>query len=134
MALLRDITSAAHHHRPLSPGRSLRDSIEEWIEELEFDVSLSAKLWANFLLTAWPVSGMGKAVPVSESADSTEGTGSSFDLLFPLQRAPQSTSVGIWRQVDRWVNEGGAIGRPDTDIRDQQLASSKEIINGRIGD
>jgi len=134
MAYLRDMESAAHHPRPLSPGRRLGDSLERWIEQLEFDMSLSAKLWANFLMNSWPVSDTGKAAHVPVSVDSKEGAGRSSDLFFPLRRGPQRASASIRRQIDRWVNEGGAIGAPANDVCDQQVASSKESTDGCVGD
>ena len=139
MAHLRDIASTVHHRRPPSPGRSLRDSIEEWIEELEFDLTLSAKLWANFLLSSWPVSDMGEAVHFTVDSPQFPPLVSlrkSYQerAADPRHRAQRPASASIWRQVDRWVNEGGATGRPDNDVRDQQLASSKESTNGCAGD
>ena len=108
----------------------MRDSIEGWIEALEFDLSLSAKLWANFLLNSWPVSDTGQPAHLPARTSGTKGKGSSRDL----RRAPQAMSASLWRQVDRWVNEGGAIERPSKDARDHRPASSKEINHGCAGD
>lgn len=42
---------------------------------------------------------------------STEpGVGTAFDLLFPTERRQLRVDGNLWRQLDRWVNEGG---RPD---------------------
>ena len=38
------------------------------------------------------------------------GVGTSFDLLFPTADCRDPIEGNLWRQLDRWVNEGG---RPD---------------------
>lgn len=130
MAHRRDTASAAYNQSPPSPGYGVRDSIEGWIESLEFDVSLSTQLWASFLLNCWPVSDTGQPAHLPARISSTQGKGNSLDL----RRAPQSMSASLWRQVDRWVNEGGAIGRAGKDASDHRRASSKEIDHGCAGD
>jgi signal transduction histidine kinase len=39
------------------------------------------------------------------------GKGTTFDLAFPVEVAAEPVDALVWRQVDRWVNEGGA-GKP----------------------
>lgn len=53
-----------------------------------------------------------KAMGGFMSIDSRIGEGSVFDLFFPAhdRRAPAPGT--LWRQLDRWTNEGGAIGDP----------------------
>jgi signal transduction histidine kinase len=41
--------------------------------------------------------------------DSNVGEGTSFDLLFPIDDDQASTRGDVWRQLDRWADEGGAI-------------------------
>jgi signal transduction histidine kinase len=49
---------------------------------------------------------------------SEPGVGTVFDLLFPALQADtygetveaMSVNNNLWRQIDRWVNEGGAVG------------------------
>jgi signal transduction histidine kinase len=44
---------------------------------------------------------------------STEpGVGTFFDLLFPLSGCRDPIEGNLWRQLDRWVNEGGRIASP----------------------
>ncbi len=40
-----------------------------------------------------------------------QGVGTSFDLLFPTADCRDPIDGNLWRQLDRWVNEGG---RPDS--------------------
>ena len=42
--------------------------------------------------------------------DSRVGEGTAFDLFFPACDQGAPASAGLWRQLDRWVNEGGATG------------------------
>ena len=42
--------------------------------------------------------------------DTEPGAGTSFDLLFPTADCSDPIEGNLWRQLDRWVNEGG---RPD---------------------
>jgi signal transduction histidine kinase len=42
---------------------------------------------------------------------SAPGAGTTFDLFFPIQPDPTPVAPEIWRQLDRWADEGGAIGR-----------------------
>jgi signal transduction histidine kinase len=39
---------------------------------------------------------------------SAVGVGTTFDLAFPIQIEAAPTRNLVWRQVDRWINEGGA--------------------------
>jgi signal transduction histidine kinase len=38
------------------------------------------------------------------------GQGPTFDLLFPSQDGRPLIADDLWGQIDRWVNEGGAVG------------------------
>lgn len=40
--------------------------------------------------------------------ESSPGAGTSFELFFPAIE-PSMLSMPLWRQLDRWVNEGGAV-------------------------
>ncbi|MEO9133049.1 MAG: ATP-binding protein [Sphingomonas sp.] len=44
------------------------------------------------------------------SIESSVGAGTSFDLFFPVPEGSPKPGTTLWRQVDRWVNEGGALG------------------------
>ena len=44
------------------------------------------------------------------NVNSEPGAGTSFDLYFPVCDAPGLIGTNLWRQLDRWANEGG---RPD---------------------
>jgi nitrogen-specific signal transduction histidine kinase len=44
------------------------------------------------------------------SIDSQIGRGTVFDLFFPAQDRLAPASASLWRQLDRWTNEGGATG------------------------
>lgn len=52
------------------------------------------------------------------SIDSQVGRGTVFDLFFPAHDQRGPATANLWRQLDRWTNEGGAIGdraRPISD-------------------
>lgn len=52
------------------------------------------------------------------SIESSVGTGTAFDLYFPVPEETPRPGTPLWRQVDRWVNEGGAVGdRMPTPVR-----------------
>jgi signal transduction histidine kinase len=40
---------------------------------------------------------------------SEPGVGTAFDLYFPVPDSPGLIGTNLWRQLDRWVNEGGRI-------------------------
>jgi signal transduction histidine kinase len=44
------------------------------------------------------------------TVESEPGAGTSFDLYFPCGHTKSRPASGLWRQIDRWVNEGGAPG------------------------
>jgi len=44
------------------------------------------------------------------NVNSEPGAGTSFDLYFPICDSPGLLGTNLWRQLDRWANEGG---RPD---------------------
>lgn len=46
------------------------------------------------------------------NVSSEPGVGSSFDLYFPVSDSPGLIGTSLWRQLDRWVNEGGRISGP----------------------
>ncbi len=48
------------------------------------------------------------------AVDSLVGKGTTFDLYFPVQEGQAPVPIEPWRQIDRWANEGGAIGREAT--------------------
>ena len=48
------------------------------------------------------------------NVNSEPGAGTSFDLYFPVCDSPGLLGTNLWRQLDRWANEGG---RPDPDGR-----------------
>ena len=68
--------------------------------------------------TTKPRSGTGLGLPlVSAFAErsggkvavqSAAGKGTIVDLLLPVATDPSKTSADLWRQIDRWINEGGA--------------------------
>jgi signal transduction histidine kinase len=41
------------------------------------------------------------------NVSSEPGSGTSFDLYFPLCDSPDLIGTNLWRQLDRWANEGG---------------------------
>jgi signal transduction histidine kinase len=43
--------------------------------------------------------------------DSKIGEGTAFDLFFPVPDDQAAASGDAWRQLDRWADEGGAMGR-----------------------
>jgi signal transduction histidine kinase len=43
---------------------------------------------------------------------SEPGAGTSFDLYFPVCDSPGLIGTNLWRQLDRWGNEGGRISPP----------------------
>jgi signal transduction histidine kinase len=43
------------------------------------------------------------------TVDSSVGNGSAFDLFFPVHEAQPPLTADVWRQLDRWADEGGAI-------------------------
>jgi len=49
-----------------------------------------------------------KRVSGSVKVESAIGVGTMFDLMFPVQRGTSLADPKLWRQIDRWVNEGGA--------------------------
>jgi signal transduction histidine kinase len=42
------------------------------------------------------------------NVNSEPGAGTSFDLYFPVCDAPGLVGTNLWRQLDRWSNEGGS--------------------------
>ena len=49
------------------------------------------------------------------NVNSEPGAGTSFDLYFPVCDSPGLIGTSLWRQLDRWSNEGGSpdpAGRP----------------------
>jgi hypothetical protein len=49
------------------------------------------------------------------NVNSEPGAGTSFDLYFPVCDSPGLLGTSLWRQLDRWSNEGGRsdpTGRP----------------------
>lgn len=50
-----------------------------------------------------------KQVGGSVSVESVLGKGTIFNLVFPGEHL-SDPALNVCRQVDRWVNEGGAIG------------------------
>ena len=50
----------------------------------------------------------GGCVNVSSEA----GTGTAFDLYFPICDSPGLIGTNLWRQLDRWANEGGRSPSP----------------------
>ena len=51
----------------------------------------------------------------SVSVHSKVGKGTTFDLFFPVEELPSSEAPDSWRQLDRWADEGGAIGLAPTE-------------------
>ena len=43
---------------------------------------------------------------------SEPGSGTAFDLYFPICDSPGLIGTNLWRQLDRWANEGGRIASP----------------------
>jgi len=56
-----------------------------------------------------------KQVGGSVSVHSKVGKGTTFDLFFPVEEQPSSEAPDSWRQLDRWADEGGAIGLAPTE-------------------
>jgi signal transduction histidine kinase len=46
------------------------------------------------------------------NVNSEAGVGTSFDLYFPICGSPGLIGTNLWRQLDRWGNEGGQISSP----------------------
>jgi signal transduction histidine kinase len=46
------------------------------------------------------------------TARSSVGKGAQFDLFFPVSQEPRHITPKAWRPIDRWADEGGAIGSP----------------------
>ena len=49
------------------------------------------------------------------NVSSEPGAGTSFDLYFPVCDSPGLIGTNLWRQLDRWTNEGGSsdpVARP----------------------
>jgi signal transduction histidine kinase len=44
------------------------------------------------------------------NVNSEPGAGTSFDLYFPVCDSPGLLGTNLWRQLDRWANEGGRPG------------------------
>jgi signal transduction histidine kinase len=54
--------------------------------------------------------------------DSVIGTGTALDLFFPVPDDAPAPGATLWRQVDRWVNEGGAVAdRPQANAARRAL-------------
>ena len=54
------------------------------------------------------------------NVNSEPGAGTSFDLYFPVCDSPGLIGTSLWRQLDRWSNEGGSpdpAGRPASPLR-----------------
>jgi signal transduction histidine kinase len=43
------------------------------------------------------------------TVDSSVGKGTAFDLFFPVHEEQRPLTADVWRQLDRWADEGGAI-------------------------
>ena len=56
-----------------------------------------------------------KQVGGSVSVHSKVGKGTTFDLFFPVEEQPPLEAPDSWRQLDRWADEGGAIGLAPTE-------------------
>ena len=46
------------------------------------------------------------------NVSSEPGNGTSIDLYFPILDSPGLLGTNLWRQLDRWVNEGGRTASP----------------------
>lgn len=46
------------------------------------------------------------------NVSSEPGTGTAFDLYFPVCDSPGLIGTNLWRQLDRWANEGGRSPAP----------------------
>ena len=46
------------------------------------------------------------------NVSSEPGMGTSFDLYFPVCDSPGLIGTSLWRQLDRWGNEGGQSSSP----------------------
>jgi signal transduction histidine kinase len=46
------------------------------------------------------------------NVSSEAGVGTSFDLYFPICDSPGLVGTNLWRQLDRWGNEGGRTASP----------------------
>ena len=46
------------------------------------------------------------------NVSSEPGSGTSIDLYFPILDSPGLIGTNLWRQLDRWVNEGGRTASP----------------------
>jgi K+-sensing histidine kinase KdpD len=46
------------------------------------------------------------------NVSSEPGSGTSIDLYFPIPDSPGLIGTNLWRQLDRWVNEGGRTATP----------------------
>jgi len=46
------------------------------------------------------------------NVSSEPGSGTSIDLYFPILDSPGLMGTNLWRQLDRWVNEGGRTAPP----------------------
>jgi signal transduction histidine kinase len=59
------------------------------------------------------------------TVQSARGVGTTFDLVFPAHGVQASAGASVWRQVDRWVNEGGAgDNAPQTPSLDASATST----------
>lgn len=80
-----------------------------------------AKIFDPFFTTKG-ASGTGLGIPQVQAlmnklggcltVQSTFGKGTAFDLFFPVEEERQPAASDVWRQIDRWADEGGAIAPP----------------------
>jgi signal transduction histidine kinase len=85
-------------------GRGMSPDVQKKV----FDPYFTTKGDAGTGLGVPQVCAFMKRVNGSVIVESALGVGTVFDLLFPVQAAPASADPRLWRQIDRWVNEGGA--------------------------
>jgi signal transduction histidine kinase len=50
------------------------------------------------------------------NVSSEPGSGTSIDLYFPTLDSPGLMGTNLWRQLDRWVNEGGRTASPSPPV------------------
>lgn len=105
------------------PGGGQRDFVEVSISDN--GVGMTPKILKRIFdpyFTTKGDSGTGLGVPQVQSlmrkiggkveVMSKPGIGTRFSLLFPVGIEPIANSPELLRQIDRWADEGGAIGRP----------------------
>ena len=85
------------------------EGMSEDVRERIFDPYFTTKGETGTGLGVPQVAAFMRASGGCMNVGSEPGVGTAFDLYFPVSESPGLIGTNLWRQLDRWVNEGGRI-------------------------